>query len=158
MKNFSERKNTMNHRSSRPAWLLPLACLLVLASVCAYVASAEGGEGKKKHSSGNLKLPPAATKTISYTNDVKTIFSDMCFGCHADGQHKGGYKMDTQAQILSIVKKNNSAGSKLIRMTARVGGESDEYMPPKEKLTAEQVGVLRAWIDQGAKFDEKPAK
>lgn len=148
----------MNASPARSSWLFPLTSLLVLASVCAYVATAEEHEGRKKHGSSNLKLPPAATKTISYTNDVKPIFSDMCFGCHADGQHKGGFRMDTQAQILSIVKKNNSAGSKLIRMTARVGGESDEYMPPKEKLTAEQVGVLRAWIDQGAKFDEKPAK
>jgi hypothetical protein len=148
----------MKTRTSRTAWLLPLTSLLVLASVSAYIASAEEHEGKKKHGSSSLKLPPAATRTISYTNDVKPIFSDMCFGCHADGQHKGGYRMDTPAQILSIVKKNNSAGSKLIRMTARVGGESDEYMPPKEKLTAEQVGVLRAWVDQGAKFDEKPAK
>jgi len=148
----------MNTRISRSSWLLSLTSLLVLASACAYLATAEDGEGKKKRGSNSVKLPPAATRAISYTNDVKTIFSDMCFGCHADGQHKGGYRMDTQAQILSIVKKNNSAGSKLIRMTARVGGESDEYMPPKEKLTAEQIGVLRGWIDQGAKFDEKPAK
>ncbi|MCX7006262.1 MAG: hypothetical protein NTY53_03270 [Kiritimatiellaeota bacterium] len=73
----------MKTRTARASWLLPCTSLLVLASVCAYVASGDDHEGRKKHGSSSVKLPPAATKTISYTNDVKPIFSDMCFGCHA---------------------------------------------------------------------------
>jgi len=35
-----------------------------------------------------------------------------------------------------------------------VGSESDEVMPPKDDmLTKGEIGIIRAWIDQGAKFD-----
>jgi hypothetical protein len=40
-----------------------------------------------------------------------------------------------------------------VKLIARVGDEED-WMPPIDKgkpLTAEQVGLVRAWIDQGAK-------
>jgi hypothetical protein len=137
---------------NRIRWLLPVCGLLAL---CTLLASAEHDEHKKKKISGTL--PPAATKQISYTNDVKPLFEDNCFGCHAAGERKGGYRMDTQAQILKLVNKGNSAKSKLIRMTAGLV-EKDEIMPPKEGLKPAEVGILRAWIDQGAKFDEKPKK
>jgi hypothetical protein len=46
-----------------------------------------------------------------------------------------------------------SAESRLIRYVS--GLDSDTVMPPEgegERLSAEQVGLLRAWIDQGAKW------
>ncbi len=138
--------------SLRIRWLFPACGLLAL---CTLLASADRDEGKHKKSGGGT-LPPAATRQVSYTNDVKPLFADNCFGCHADGEHKGGYRMDTQAQILKLVSKGNSAKSKLIRMTAGLV-ERDEIMPPKTGLKPAEVGILRAWIDQGAKFDDKPA-
>ena len=35
-----------------------------------------------------------------------------------------------------------------LRSISGVGIESDEVMPPKE-----EIGIIGAWIDQGAKFD-----
>jgi hypothetical protein len=138
--------------SSPTRWLIPAVCLLLSGSL---LVTAERDEHKRKKTEGGT-LPPAATKPISYTKDVKPLFEENCFGCHAGGEHKGGYRMDTQAQILKIVSKGNSAKSKLVRMTAGLV-EKDEIMPPKDGLKPAEVGILRAWIDQGAKFDEKPA-
>ena len=40
------------------------------------------------------------------------------------------------------------------RSISGVGIESDEVMPPKDDmLTKGEVGIIRAWIDRGAKFD-----
>src|SRR5436190_17351113 len=46
-----------------------------------------------------------------------------------------------------------SAESLLIHLVA--GLDDDKVMPPKgERLTAEQIGLLRAWIDQGATWPD----
>src|SRR5262249_53948086 len=46
----------------------------------------------------------------------------------------------------------DSAGSKLIQL---VSGTGKIAMPPAgNRLTAEQVGILRAWVDQGMKWPE----
>jgi hypothetical protein len=50
-----------------------------------------------------------------------------------------------------IVPKD-SAKSTLVHAIARL--DEEEAMPPKGKgdpLTKEQIGLIRAWIDQGAK-------
>jgi Planctomycete cytochrome C len=55
-----------------------------------------------------------------------------------------------------VVEVGASAKSMLVHNVAHVGDE-DMFMPPpdnKDKiapLTKEQVGLIRAWIDQGAK-------
>jgi hypothetical protein len=48
--------------------------------------------------------------------------------------------------------KGNSAKSPLVHTIARL--DPDSAMPPDGKgdpLTKEQIGIVRAWIDQGAK-------
>ncbi len=55
------------------------------------------------------------------------------------------------------IKTGDSAGSLLIQVV--VGAhESIDIMPPKgDPLTPEQVGILRAWIDQGAAWPDAEA-
>ena len=41
-----------------------------------------------------------------------------------------------------------------LRSISGVGIESDEVMPPKDDmLTKGEIGIIRAWIDRGGKFD-----
>ena len=52
-----------------------------------------------------------------------------------------------------IIEPGTSAKSKIVIAVARLG-EEDEAMPPTDKgkpLDKDQVGLIRAWIDQGAK-------
>src|SRR4030095_4944497 len=49
-----------------------------------------------------------------------------------------------------VIKIGDSAGSKMIR---RVGdGDGGLQMPPTGALSNDEIGLLRAWIDQGAEF------
>ena len=51
-----------------------------------------------------------------------------------------------------VVEPGASAKSKLVHAVSRL--DEDSAMPPEDKgapLTKEQVGLVRAWIDQGAK-------
>ncbi len=101
------------------------------------------------------KLPPAAAKPVDFIRDIQPIIEKKCLQCHGRGHDKGGFRLDDRALLLgesdsgkSIVT-GNSRDSYLIHLVA--GLEPDNIMPQKGgKLSAEQVGLLRAWIDQGA--------
>jgi hypothetical protein len=70
--------------------------------------------------------------------------------------------LDTLENVLKgaagekVVQPGKSAESVLVHNVARLG-EEDMWMPPpdnKDKippLTREQIGLIRAWVDQGAK-------
>jgi hypothetical protein len=55
------------------------------------------------------------------------------------------------------VKPGDSANSFLIKAVAHLTKDPDGWMPPQhnkagiKELTPEQIGLIRAWIDQGAK-------
>ena len=106
------------------------------------------------------KLPPAAKQAgVTYAKDIKPIFEKTCFKCHGPEKQKGKLRLDSLEAALKggenapdIIAKD-SAKSPLVWSAARIGDE-DDAMPPKGKgdpLTTEQVALIRAWIDQGAK-------
>ena len=49
-----------------------------------------------------------------------------------------------------MIIAGDSANSKLIRRVAN--GDGGLQMPPTGPLSNEEIGILRAWIDQGADF------
>jgi mono/diheme cytochrome c family protein len=98
-------------------------------------------------------LPPAATGTIVFSRDIKPIFDASCLRCHGRGRAKGGFQLDTRETVLhggdsgAVVVLNHSQDSLLIELVS--GLNPDSVMPQKgSRLTPEQVGLLRAWIDQ----------
>ena len=100
-------------------------------------------------------LPPAANKRIIFRRDIAPILSVRCISCHGADKQMGGLRLDSRADALKggksgpVIKPGNSAQSKLIWSVAGVG--KAVVMPFGDKrLTPEQVGLLRAWIDQGA--------
>ena len=106
------------------------------------------------------KLPPAATNKIDFARDIKPIFDASCIRCHGPIKPKSGFRLDNRAAALKggengpDILPGNSAQSPLIHFTAQL--VEDMEMPPGgkgEPLTPAQVGLLRAWIDQGAPWD-----
>jgi len=109
-------------------------------------------------------LPPASTQTgVTYAADIKPIFDASCVKCHTGDKPKAHLHMDTLVGVLKgtkqgkIVTPGDSAKSFLIQAVAHLTKDHDSWMPPlKNKagikpLTPEQIGLIRAWIDQGAK-------
>lgn len=108
------------------------------------------------------KLPPAATKKgVTFDADIKPFFEKSCVKCHSGEKPKGKFRADTRENILKgagdekVVDVGNSAKSEIIHVVSDL--VADEEMPPLDKrdkypqLTKDQIGLLRAWIDQGAK-------
>ena len=104
------------------------------------------------------KLPPASTqKGVTFAKDIQPIFEKSCYGCHGPKKQKGDLRLDSLAATLKggedgkILEKGNSAKSKLVQFVARLN--EDDAMPPQnagKPLSKEQIGLIRAWIDQGA--------
>jgi len=104
-------------------------------------------------------LPPASDQTISYGKHVKSILAHNCFECHGGQKKKGGLSMTSREALLKggesgvVVVPGKSAESRLIKLVA--GLDPEIKMPPKgEPLSKADIGTLRAWIDQGLKWDE----
>ena len=104
------------------------------------------------------QLPPAAGHAVSFSREIKPIFEASCINCHGRGKDKGGFRVDTRETTLKggdsgpAVLPGKSAESLIIALVQ--GVDPDNIMPRKgSRLTTEQVGLLRAWIDQGAPWD-----
>ena len=102
------------------------------------------------------KLPPPASRSIDFTRDVQPIFEQSCYSCHGPEKQRSGYRLDDKSIALAggessapNILTGKSAASPLIHYVADL--VEDMLMPSKgDPLTGEQIGILRAWIDQGA--------
>jgi mono/diheme cytochrome c family protein len=105
------------------------------------------------------KLPPATTAPVEFARDIQPLLADHCVKCHGPEKQKGGLRLDSRAGALkggddgAALVPGKSTESKLVHLVA--GLDPDTIMPPKgERLTAQQIGLLRAWIDQGADWPD----
>src|SRR4051812_37269671 len=105
------------------------------------------------------KLPPPAQASVDFNRDIKPLFEQSCFRCHGPERPKSQFRLDNRESALKggddgvDIIPGDSAKSPLVYYIARV--VEDMEMPPPgkgEPLTAAQVGLLRAWIDQGAQW------
>jgi hypothetical protein len=111
------------------------------------------------------QLPAAATREVDFDRDIRPILEASCLGCHGAERPKSRFRLDDRdaalkggSQGVDIVP-GDSAASPLIHYVARV--VEDMEMPPAGKgrpLSAEEVGLLRAWIDQGVKWSTVPKR
>ena len=137
--------------------------LLCLASTLAAAFALCAAEEKSKPPVDLSKLPPPSDKKdLTYANDLKPLFDKSCIKCHGPQKPKGKLRLDSLEGILKggedgkVVVPGKSAESMLVLNIAHLG-DPDDYMPPPRNkanigpLTAEQIGLVRAWIDQGAK-------
>jgi len=133
------------------------------AALAVSLPAAKGAEsGGKKAAVDVTKLPPAADKTgVTYANDIKPILDKSCVKCHGAEKPKAKLRLDGLETALKgsehgkVIAPGKSAGSKLVLSVAYLGDEDDFMPPPNNKakiprLSKEQVGLIRAWIDQGA--------
>lgn len=105
------------------------------------------------------RLPPAAGAAVDFDQQIKPIFEASCLRCHGPERPKGGLRLDARAHAIKggdsgqAFAPGQSARSPMIFYVARL--VEDMEMPPQgkaEPLSSDQVGLLRAWIDQGANW------
>src|SRR5262247_4710999 len=103
-----------------------------------------------------IKLPPAASRKVDYKQDIQPLLAQKCYACHGPDVQQAGLRLDLRQNALRgsdygpVIKIGDSAASKLIRRV--VNGDGGLQMPPTGPLSNDEIGLLRAWIDQGADF------
>ncbi|MGE5192834.1 MAG: PSD1 and planctomycete cytochrome C domain-containing protein, partial [Deltaproteobacteria bacterium] len=108
--------------------------------------------------------PPAQARLtgmrrIDYGRDVEPILSTNCFSCHGAGAsaEEGRPRLDRResSTVAAIIPGRSADSPLMVRVSSPDAGEQ---MPPsgggRRALTAEQIAVLRQWIDEGARYTE----
>ena len=96
-----------------------------------------------------------AAERVDYLRDVTPVLSKYCGGCHSADEPESGLVLESHQGLLAggesgdVVTPGSAESSRLWLMAA---GKLEPAMPPEgeEGLTAEELELLAAWIDQGA--------
>lgn len=129
--------------TKRPLWLLAVATVTGLLNAA--------------------PLPIAALKRdkpVDFPSEVYPVLKANCIACHNKTTTKGGLNMETP-ELMKIGGDSGAAivpgkGSESLLLQS-AAHETDSEMPPKGNkvdavnLTSEELGLLKLWIDQGAK-------
>jgi len=108
-------------------------------------------------------------RPISYSADVQPILNESCLSCHnraGEGSVTSGFSVSDYADVLEgtslgpVVIPGSSESSNLYRVIA-MKTAPEIRMPPHHDvswaegrgvpLSEEQIGIIKDWIDQGAK-------
>lgn len=114
------------------------------------------------------QLPPPTTRPVDFAKDIAPIFESHCLKCHGPDKQRSDLRLDQKAsafrggsELGPAIIPGKSDQSPLIHLVA--GLVPDKRMPAKgDPLSPDLVGLLRAWIDQGAAWPDNanaaPAK
>ena len=109
--------------------------------------------------SGETSFAQVSAK-IDFRRDVQPVFREHCIGCHGPTQQMNGFRLDQRRYVMpnrlgangAAVAPGNSAKSRLYLKLA--GNQNGPQMPPAGPLRAEQIEIVKAWIDQGAEWPD----
>lgn len=125
--------------------------------------------------------PASTQAGLTFDKDIHPIFDEACVRCHGQERPRAALRLDTLDGVMKgskdhkeIVVPGDSTKSRLVFAVANIDGKV--FMPPKPRqrpnppggatnaptpppppqhpwkpLTTEQVALIRAWVDQGAK-------
>jgi len=91
----------------------------------------------------------------AFVEKVKPLLDSRCVSCHGPDKVKGGLRLDSRDGVLKAgesglpsVVPGKPAESLLLQ--AVMHSKKDLEMPPKDRLTSNDVAVLERWIRDGA--------
>lgn len=102
------------------------------------------------------KLPPPAARKVDFGQDIKPLLAERCYSCHGDKKQESGLRLDRKDDALkggehgALLVVGKSADSLIVQVTGGLHAEVAKMPKKGDALTADQIGLLRAWIDQGA--------
>lgn len=96
---------------------------------------------------------------VSFKADIAPLLVNNCLACHGPKKAEGGYRIDTYEKVIAAGDSSSPGfhakdvdGSEAFRRI--VSTDVKERMPlDGDPMTAEQIALLKRWIDEGANFD-----
>jgi mono/diheme cytochrome c family protein len=99
-------------------------------------------------------LSVSALAAADTASAARAILERSCVKCHGPDKQKGGLRLDSHA----AVRKGGTEGEVVVagepeksRLIAAIGWtDEDTRMPPKQKLSDEDIAILTEWVRAGA--------
>jgi mono/diheme cytochrome c family protein len=104
-------------------------------------------------------LPPE--KVEFFEKQIRPLLVQNCHECHGAKKQEAGLRLDTLRGFQKgtdtgpITVAGNVDGSRLIQVLNH--SPNDVQMPPKRKLSDEQIAVFRKWVEMGSPWPEDAA-
>lgn len=96
-----------------------------------------------------------AAESVDFGRDILPILENRCFGCHGPEKQKSHLRFDKLEVALELPGVIVPGKAEESEMWLRISLPADDIdiMPPKgDPLTAEQIELIKAWIDGGAEW------
>ncbi|MBK9384344.1 MAG: c-type cytochrome [Planctomycetes bacterium] len=93
---------------------------------------------------------------VDFAKQIRPIFEARCAECHGPAKQKGKLRLDRSE---SVLPKNGKEGrlepghpekSLLVEMIELPADDPDAMPPEGDRLSAEQIALIRRWIQEGA--------
>lgn len=128
-----------------------MVVLIGLAAATPAFADDDVGDVAQRKQAGNHK--------VDFREDIFPILVRRCALCHSQERSEGGFQLSTREILLKggdsgpAVIPGDSDQSLLVQLVS--GAEPDRVMPIKgRRLSAEEVRLIRRWIDEGLPWEE----
>ncbi|HJZ92259.1 MAG TPA: PSD1 and planctomycete cytochrome C domain-containing protein [Gemmataceae bacterium] len=92
-----------------------------------------------------------------FEKQVRPLLVEKCQECHGSQKQKGGLRLDSRAAVLAggssgpVVVAGDPAKSRLVEA---IGYADTLRMPPKGRLSTDQVATLTSWVKMGLPWPE----
>lgn len=144
--------------------------LYILFSICAVVwlmacshqpdnlvdpgTGGTGGGGTGGGGTGGGPAIPCDPTKVYFQQQVLPILLSNCAmsGCHDDASHKEDVILTSYEKVMNTaeIRPGSPGESKLYKLITSTDPDKMMPPPPRAPLTAEQILVIRKWIEQGA--------
>ncbi len=101
---------------------------------------------------------PAAAQAPDFANEIWPIFEARCVSCHGEKKQRGDLRLDTRAHIEAggengaIFTAGKPEESSLHNLIILPEDDPDIMPGSGDPLTAEQIDLVKRWIEGGADF------
>jgi mono/diheme cytochrome c family protein len=100
----------------------------------------------------------ADEKSDFFEARIRPLLAKNCFECHGDKKQESDVRLDRKQFVMGktspLVAPGKPDSSRMWQVVKY--DESDVQMPPKGRLSDEELGMLRHWIEQGAYWPDEP--
>ena len=116
-----------------------------------------GAQGERPAETGSWAEEP---REVGFWEDVYPVLERSCLRCHGPSRQAAGFRIDRREDYFGAggrapqVVPGDSAGSPLIAVVS--GRRTGMARADAHRLPEKDVALLRAWIDAGARWPEKP--
>ena len=105
-----------------------------------------------------LGVASQASGQLDFAHQVAPVLRKHCAECHMEAAKKGGFSMNTRESLIAgsengaVVEAGNAEDSLLLEVI--LSDDKSDRMPPKgPRVPADQVEILRKWIDGGMNWE-----